>query len=57
MIELSKNLHLYYEDMIENNKFDNNMSKTSINITQIASKDFIEQILDLDGVSKNNFKC
>ncbi len=27
MIELSKNLHLYYEDMIENNKFDNNMSK------------------------------
>ncbi|HBH0709351.1 TPA: hypothetical protein KR434_001295, partial [Clostridioides difficile] len=28
MIELSKNLHLYYEDMIENNKFDNNMSKT-----------------------------
>ncbi|AUA36826.1 Uncharacterised protein [Clostridioides difficile] len=52
MIELSKNLHLYYEDMIENNKFDNNMSKTSINITQIASKDFIEQILDLDGVSK-----
>ncbi|HIE4743825.1 TPA: hypothetical protein ACXNBL_003809, partial [Clostridioides difficile] len=52
MTELSKNLHLYYEDMIENNKFDNNISKTEINVTQIASQDFIEQILALDGVSK-----
>ena len=55
--EISKNLYLHYEETIENNVlFNENISKTDINVTQVASKDFIKQILDLDGISRITLK-